>query len=128
MQFILLFSFIFCLAFRGFWLCLIVFVPMTYINEVFLWKAMIGVALNTFPNVLLILEINHWLLIVSVIFVKVRHIVLKMESNYWKMFFCTALILFKRAGLPKLVFHKALNQVIWMFLLFIKSWANTFYS
>ena len=43
----------FCLAFRSFWLPVIVLVPMIYLNDVFLRKAMTGVALITFPNVLL---------------------------------------------------------------------------
>ena len=42
------------LTFRSFWWCLIVFVQMICLNDVFLLKAMTGVALNTFLNVFLI--------------------------------------------------------------------------
>ena len=48
----------FCLAFKSFWLPLIVFVPVICLNDVFLRKVMTGVALNTFPNVLLIFNIS----------------------------------------------------------------------
>ena len=52
----------FCFTFRTFWLSLIVFVPMICLNDVFLQKTITGVALNTFPNVLLIFNIcNAWL-------------------------------------------------------------------
>ena len=44
----------FSLTFRSFSLSLIVFVPMICFNDVFLRKAMTGVALNTFPHILLI--------------------------------------------------------------------------
>ena len=46
----------FWLAFRSFWLCLIVFVRMICLNDVFLWKAMTGIALITFPNELMIFK------------------------------------------------------------------------
>ena len=42
------------LTFRSFWQCLIVFVQMICLNDVFLLKAMTGVALNIFLNVFLI--------------------------------------------------------------------------
>ena len=58
----------FCLRFRSFWLCLIVFVPMICLNDVFLRKAMSGVALKTAPNALLIFDICQYLLIISLIF------------------------------------------------------------
>ena len=53
----------FCLTFKRFWLWLIVFEPMICLNDVFLRKAVIGVALNTFPNLLLISNICQCLLI-----------------------------------------------------------------
>ena len=61
----------FCLTFSSFWLCLIVFVPMICLNDVFLRKAMTDVALNAFPNVLKMFNICQCLLIISLIFVKV---------------------------------------------------------
>ena len=65
------FSFIrLCLIFRSFWLCLIVFVPMICLNDVFLRKAMILVALNTLSSILLTLDISQCLLIIFLIFGK----------------------------------------------------------
>ena len=61
----------FSLTFRSVWLCLIVFVPMIFLNDVFLRKAMIGIALNLFPNVLLKFNVCQCLLIISLIFGKV---------------------------------------------------------
>ena len=57
--------------FQKYLLWLIVFVPMICLNDVFLWKAITGVCLNTFPNVLLIFNIFHCLLIIYLIFGKV---------------------------------------------------------
>ena len=62
--------FAFCLIFRSFWLCLIVFVPMICLNDVFLRKAMILVALNTLSSILLTLDISQCLLIIFLIFGK----------------------------------------------------------
>ena len=50
-----------CFIFRSFWLCLIVFLPMSYVKDIFLRKAMTGVTLNTFPKVLLTFNICHCL-------------------------------------------------------------------
>ena len=61
----------FSLTFESVWLCLIVFVPMICLNDVFLRKAMTGIALNLFPNVLLKFNVCQCLLIISLIFVKV---------------------------------------------------------
>ena len=88
----------FCLTFSSFWLCLIVFVPMICLNDVFLRKAMTGVALNTFPNVLLIFNICQCLLIISLIFGKVGLYV----TENGIMFFRTALVLFNRVDLSRL--------------------------
>ena len=54
----------FSLICRRFWLGSIVFAPMTCPNDVFLWNAMTGVALNTVPSVLLIFNIRQFLLII----------------------------------------------------------------
>ena len=80
----------FCLTFSSFWLCLIAFVPVICLNNVFLRKAMAGVALNTFPNVLLIFNICQCLVIISLIFCKVE---LYVTENGITLF-CTALVLF----------------------------------
>ena len=45
--------------------------PLIYLNDVFLRKAVTGAALNTFPNVLLIFHMCHCLLIISLVFGKV---------------------------------------------------------
>ena len=55
------------LNFRNSWLCLIIFLYIICLNELFWRKAMTGVALNTFPNVLFILNICQCLLIISLI-------------------------------------------------------------
>ena len=60
----------FSLTFRSVWLCLIVFVPMIFLNDVFLRKAMILVALNTLSSILLTLDISQCLLIIFLIFGK----------------------------------------------------------
>ena len=57
--------------FQKYLLWLIVFVPMICLKDVFLRKAITGVSLNTFPNVLLIFNIFHCLLIIYLIFGKV---------------------------------------------------------
>ena len=44
---------------------------MTFLNNVFLWKDMTGVGLNTFPNVLLMFNICQYLLMISLLFGKV---------------------------------------------------------
>ena len=87
----------FCFAFSSFWLCLIVFVPMIYFNDVFLRKAVTDAALNTFLNVLLIFNICHCLLIISLIFGKVGLYV----TENGIMFFRVALVLFNRVDLSR---------------------------
>ena len=52
---------------------------MIFLKDVFLWKAMTGVALNTFPNALLIFDIYQCLLRISVIFAKLDYMLLKLE-------------------------------------------------
>ena len=88
----------FCLTFRSFWLSLIVFVPMIYLNDVFLWKAMTGGALNTFPNVLLIFNICQCILMIFLIFGKVALYV----TENGIAFLGTASVLFNRVDLAKL--------------------------
>ena len=44
---------------------------MTFLSNVFLWKDMTGVGLNTFPNVLLMFNIYQYLLMISLLFGKV---------------------------------------------------------
>ena len=70
---------------------------MIYLNDVFLRKAMTGVALNTFLNVLLI-NICQSLLIISLIFGKAG---LYVTENGIK-FFRTAFVLFSRVVLSRL--------------------------
>ena len=82
----------FCLTFRSFWLWVIVFVPMFCLNDLFLQKAMNGVALNTFLNVLLIFNICQCLSIIYPIFGKVGRYITKNGIT----FFHTALVLFTR--------------------------------
>ena len=48
---------LFCLTFESFYFSLIVFVPLIYLDNRFLRKAMIAIALNTSPNVLLMFNI-----------------------------------------------------------------------
>ena len=79
------------LTFRGSWLCLIMFVPMISLNDVFLRKAITGVALNTFANVLLIFNICQCLLIISLIFGKIGLYVTENGITIFR----TALVLFK---------------------------------
>ena len=88
----------FCLTFRSFRLWLIVFVPMMCLKDVFLWKAMAGVALSTFPNALLMFNISQFSLIIYQIFSKVG---LHVTENRIT-FFHTALVLFNRAGFARL--------------------------
>ena len=68
------------------------------VNDLFLWKPMTGVALNIFPNVLLIFNICQCLLIISLTFGKVRLYVIENGIT----FFCTALGLFNRVDLSRL--------------------------
>ena len=88
----------FCLTFRKFWLCLIVFVQKIYFKDVFLRKAMTDVALNTFPNILLIFNIYQCLFIISLIFVKVGLYVTENGVSFSH----TILFLFNRAALSSL--------------------------
>ena len=88
----------FCLTFSSFSLCLTVFVPMIFLNDVILRKAMTGVAFNTFPNVLLLFNICRCLLIISLIFGKVGLYVTENGIT----FFRTALVLFNRVDLSRL--------------------------
>ena len=71
---------------------------MICLNDVFLRKAMTGVALNTFPNVLLIFNICQCLLIIYLMFGKVGLYVT--ENGF--TFFHTALVLFNRVDLSRL--------------------------
>ena len=86
------------LNFRSFWLSLIVFVSMICLSDAFFKKAMTGIALNTFPNVLLIFNICQCLLMISLIFGKVGLYVTKNGNT----FFRTVSILFNRVDLTKL--------------------------
>ena len=88
----------FCLTFRKFWLCLIVFVPKIYFKDVYLRKAMTDVALNTFPNILLIFNICQCLFIISLIFGKVGLYVTENGVSFSH----TILFLFNRAALSSL--------------------------
>ena len=88
----------FSLTFRSFSLSLTVFVPMICLNDVFLLKAMTGVALNAFPNVLLTFNICQCLSLTSLIFSKVG---LHATEN-GIMFFRTESVLFNRVDLSKL--------------------------
>ena len=97
----------FCLAFRSFWLSLIVFVPLICLNDVFLRKAMTGVALNVFPNVLLIFNICQCLLMISLIFSKIGLYVTENGIT----FFCTASVLPKRSLWTVYFFDLASNDV-----------------
>ena len=122
----------FCLTFRGSWLWLIMFVPMISLNDVFLWKAMTGVTLNTFANVLLIFNICQCLLVISLIFGKIGLYVTENGITIFR----TALVLFNRVDLSRLSTFSiwfrmiyslySFYQVIWMLFVFIKSWSNTF--
>ena len=67
-------------------------------NDVFLRKAMTGVALNTFPNVLLIFNICQCLLMISLIFGKIGLYVTENGIT----FFRTALVLFNRVDFSRL--------------------------
>ena len=67
------------------------FVPMISLNDVFLRKAITGVALNTFANVLLIFNICQCLLIISLIFGKIGLYVTENGITIFR----TALVLFK---------------------------------
>ena len=89
---------IFCLTFKWFWLWLIVFVSMTCLNDLFLRKDMISVALNTFPNLLLLFNICQCLLIIYLIFIKVGLYV----TENGIVFFHTALVLFNRFDYSRL--------------------------
>ena len=99
----------FCLTFRSFCLWLIVFAPMICLDDVFLRKAMTGVALNTFLNVLLIFNICQCLLINCLIFDKVGLYVTENGIT----FFRTALVLFNRIDLSRLS-----TFLIWFWMLF----------
>ena len=88
----------FRLTCRSFWLLIIVFAPMTCPNDVFLQKAMTGVALNTALTVLLIFILCQCLLIIPHIS---RKIVLYV-TKYGTKFFRTALVLFNRDYLSRL--------------------------
>ena len=81
-----------------FWLWLIVFEPMICLNDVFLRKAVIGVALNTFPNLLLISNICQCLLINFVEFGKIGLYVTKNGITIFR----TTLVLFNRVDLSGL--------------------------
>ena len=52
-------------------------------NDVFLWKAVTGVALNTSPNVLLIFNTFQCLLIISHIFGKMYYKLPNMELSFF---------------------------------------------
>ena len=82
----------YCLTLRSFWLWLIVIVPIICLSDVFLRKAMTAVALNPFPNVLLIFNICQCLLIIFLWYL------LKLDyvTENGITFFCTALVLFNR--------------------------------
>ena len=98
----------FRLSCRSFWLWFIVFAPMACPNDVFLQKAMTGVALNTAPNVLLIFNIHQGLLIIPHIFGKnVLYV-----TKYGIKFFRTALVLFNRAYLSRL---SNISMWFWIF-------------
>ena len=86
------------LTFRSFWLWLIVSVPIICLNDVLLWKTLTGVALNTFPNVLLIFNICQFLLITFLMFGNIR---LYLTEN-GITFFHAALVLFNRVVLSRL--------------------------
>ena len=71
---------------------------MISINDVFLQKALTGVALNTFANVLLIFKKCQCLLIISLIFGKVGQYVIKNEITFFRI----VLVLFNRIDLSRL--------------------------
>ena len=50
----------FFLTFRNFCLCVIIFVPTIFVNDMLLREALSGVAQNTFPNVLLDFNISQF--------------------------------------------------------------------
>ena len=77
---------------------MIVFVPMICLNDVFLWKAMTGVALNTFPNVSLMFNIYQCSLIIYLIFGKAGLYVTENRIACSR----TALVLFNRVDLSRL--------------------------
>ena len=52
-------------------------------NDVFLWKAVTGVALNAAPNVLLIFNTCQCLLIISHIFGKMYYMLPNMELSFF---------------------------------------------
>ena len=99
----------FCLNFRSFWLWLIVLVPTISLNNVFMRKAMTGVDLNSFPNVLLIFNMWQCLLIISLIFGKVGLCV----TGNGITFLPTTLALFNRVDLSRLS-----NFSIWFWMMF----------
>ena len=94
----------FCLLFRS-----TVFVPVVCLNDVFLWKAMNVVALNTFSDVLLIFNTYQCLLIISLIFGKVGLYVTKNGIT----FFRTVWVLFNR-----LEFSRLATFWIWIGMMF----------
>ena len=88
----------FCPTFRSFWLCLIVLATIICLDDVFLLKAMTGVALNIFPNLLLIFNICQCLFITYRIFGKVGLYV----TDDGIAFFVTALVMINRVDLSRL--------------------------
>ena len=79
-------------------------------NNVFMWKAIAGVALNTFPNVLLIFNISQCLVIISLIFCKIE---LYVTENGITLF-CTALVLFDELISPDCLLFR-FDFEWWMF-------------
>ena len=99
----------FCFTFRSFWLWMILLVPMISLKDVFLQKAITGVALNTFPTVLLIFNIYQCLLIIFMVFGKVGLYFTEIGITI----FSTALVLFNEVDLSRLS-----SFLIWFRMMF----------
>ena len=101
----------FSLTLKSFWLCLIVFVPMICLDNVFSLKVMTCVTFNTFPDVLLIFNICQRLSIVSLIFGKAGRFVTENGITFFRI----ALVLLKRADLSRLSTFLIWFQMIFSF-------------
>ena len=113
----------FCLTFKRFWLWLIVFEPMICLNDVFLRKAVIEVALNTFPNLLLISNIYQCLLINFLEFCKIGLYVTKNGITIFR----TTLVLFNRVDLSGLsTFSIWFQMMLSLYSFFINRFTKSF--
>lgn len=101
---------------------LIVFAPMIYLNDEFLWNAITGVALNTSQNVLLVFIVYHYLLIISLVLDKAGLYVTKKEI----MFSSTVSVIFEKADLFRYPFSTNRKTSHLNVFISIKFWKNKF--